>query len=133
MTQRYEDDGTSLEAVGQDHNRLPALVLAAIQDVERTDLLSRSLIAPLARDLLAHFHREEVELFPRTELVTGDLLWSETASLRREHLVLRELLGDIEASLVRRDRAGARGNLLELATSLRLHCDRENILYSQDA
>ena len=129
MAQEHEHGDSAGDAVVHDQNQLRTLVQAAIQDVERTDLLSPSLIAPLAHHLLARFHQEETELFPRIERVAGDLLLSEIASLRREHLVLREFLSETEAALTRRDRAGARGNLLELATCLRLHCAREDGLY----
>ena len=131
MTQDYAEGSTVLYAVIHDHSQLPIFVQAAIQDVERTDLLSSTLVAPLVQYLLAHFRREETELFPLAERAAGDPRLPKTASLRREHLVLRELLSDIEAALARRDRAAARGNLLELAASLRLHCDQEAALYEK--
>lgn len=129
MTQEYVDGGGALEAAVRDHNLLRILVQAAIQDVERTDRLAPSLVAPLAQHLLAHFRRAEAELFPLAEGAAGDPRLPKTESLRREHLVLREFLCDIESALARRDRAGARGTLLELAASLRLHCDQEDALY----
>lgn len=112
-----------------DHYRLPILVQRAVQDVEHTDLLSSALIAPLVHHLLAHFHREETEVFPRAERIAGDPRFLQAASLRREHVVLRELLRDIEAALTRRDCAEARGNLLELGVALVLHSGKEDALF----
>lgn len=131
MTHRDEDGDAALTAAVREHNQLRILVQASIQDVERTDLLAPLLVAPFARYLLAHLRREEMELFPLVERVMGAPSLPKTASLRREHLVLREFLSDIEAALTRKDRAGAKGTLLELAASLRLHCDQEDALYSK--
>lgn len=117
-----------LHAFHRDHHHLMALVGATRQALE--DGGDASALDALARRLRRHLRIEEEVLFGAVDRVVQDPRYPITATLRREHDVLRELLADCEHALAAGNRAGAAGNLRELEVSLRLHEHKEaQVLY----
>jgi hemerythrin-like domain-containing protein len=113
---------SNLQSVCRDHNHLAALVRAAGSALADGDA---GPLSALAGRLRQHLRIEEEQLFPAAERLVDDPSFHLTATLRREHDVLRGLLAEVEQELARDNFAGARGNLSELATTLVLHQRKE--------
>jgi iron-sulfur cluster repair protein YtfE (RIC family) len=113
-----------LQQLTRDHHRTLALIAAAQRELSLPG--SPRSLTELGRRLRAHLRLEEELIFGAVEALVGDPGFHVTATLRREHQALRALFADVEAELARDNRAGAWGNLRELATSLAVHERKEH-------
>ena len=111
----------------RDHNRLTALVHAVAREliIRGGSRAALECCERLASALRAHLADEEAHLFPRIEALVGDPQFSVTASLRRQHEVLRSLLEVFEEDLRRSDVRAGRNDLRELEAALTLHAAAE--------
>lgn len=116
---------STLHAVHRDHNHLLALASAAGSALRGGD---RSPLDALAVRLRRHLRLEEEQLFPAAERLVEDPRFHLTATLRREHGMLRAILAGVEAELAHDNLAGAIGDLRELASALGLHERKEREL-----
>jgi iron-sulfur cluster repair protein YtfE (RIC family) len=120
-----------LEEIASNDQKLLAFAEELAHEFGHSIELSPSLLSPLSRCLRAHLSIEEDILFPAAERLAGEPRYRVTAALRREHHVLRSLLGEIHKDLLLGDRAAAVGDALEFTASLRLHLEKEEcLLYS---
>jgi iron-sulfur cluster repair protein YtfE (RIC family) len=119
-----------LQAFSRDHSHLLALAAAARRELAGPPAPGSPCFAALALRLRRHLRFEEDLLFPAIERLVGDPDFHLTATLRREHQLLRRLLGDVEEALVLHNHAGALGNLFELEAAMRTHEGKEQrVLY----
>jgi iron-sulfur cluster repair protein YtfE (RIC family) len=86
---------------------------------------SEDALTSLARRLRARIKLEEETLFPAIERKVGDPKFIETARMRRQHVVIIELLRGIDRALEDRQMAIVSGDLQELKAALKAHLEEE--------
>jgi hypothetical protein len=92
---------------------------------ERSGTRAGDAIDTLADRLRERIQLEEEKLFPAIERLVGDKDFALTARMRRQHLVLLDLVTGIQESLNTGAYDAAAGDLRELKAALRTHMDEE--------
>jgi hemerythrin-like domain-containing protein len=117
-----------LTALARDHHRTLSLIAAAQHELARDGAVPS--LAEVGRALRSHLRTEEEVIFTAIEALVDDPKFHVTATLRREHQALRELFAGVEAAVATDNRAGAIGDLRELAAAIATHERKEHqVLY----
>jgi hypothetical protein len=105
----------------RDFHHLLALVDAALRHASEADGEGAAQALALLRMRLRRRVELEAQLFASLERALDDLAFAPTASLRREHAALMDLLAVVERDFERRDWLAADGDLREIKAALRTH------------